>query len=187
MADTSMASVDIHGTCAKGFEAVRDAFTANFVSFGEVGAAVSVVQHGDVVVDLWAGHADVARTKPWMQNTLPNVWSTTKGMGALVAGLLIERGEMAYADRVSKYWPEFGANGKERITIGQLLSHQAGLCGPSEPSTVEDMCNQPLMAARLAAQAPLWEPGSKSGYHAITIGVLLGELVARITGKSILY
>lgn len=185
MADTSMASVDIHGTCAKGFEAVRDAFAANFVSFGEVGAAVSVVQHGEVVVDLWAGNADAARTKPWTQDTLPNVWSTTKGMGALVAGLLIERGAMAYADRVSKYWPEFAANGKERITIGQLLSHQAGLCGPTEPSTVEDMCNQPLMAARLAAQAPLWEPGSKSGYHAITIGVLLGELVARITGKSI--
>ncbi|MFZ3032630.1 MAG: serine hydrolase domain-containing protein [Parvibaculum sp.] len=185
MADTSIASVEIHGHCARGFEPVRQAFAANFTSPGEVGASVSVVQRGEVVVDLWAGHADAARTKSWSHDSLANVWSTTKGMGALVGGLLIERGLMGYAERVSKYWPEFAANGKERITIGQMFSHQAGLCGPTEPSTVEDMCNQPLMAARLAAQAPLWEPGSRSGYHALTVGVLIGELVKRITGKSI--
>ena len=185
MADTSIASVEINGSCAKGFEAVRHAFAANFASGGEVGASVAVVQHGNLVVDLWAGHADAARTKPWSQTTLANVWSTTKGMGALVGGLLVERGLMAYADRVCSYWPEFAAGGKERITIGQLFSHQAGLCGPAEPSTVEDMCNQPLMAARLAAQTPFWEPGSRTGYHALSVGVLVGELVKRITGKSI--
>ena len=185
MADSSVASVEIHGHCAKGFEPVREAFATNFTSPGEVGASFSIVRNGEPVVDLWAGHADAARTKHWSQDTLANVWSTTKGMGALVGGLLIERGEMAYAERVSKYWPEFAANGKENITIGQLLSHQAGLCGPTEPTTVEEMCDQPLMSARLAAQAPLWEPGSRSGYHAITIGVLFGELVKRITGKSI--
>ncbi len=185
MADTSIAGQDIHGHCAKGFEPVRDAFAANFASQGEIGASACVIRDGEVVVDLWGGHADAARTKPWTRNTLANVWSTTKGMGALVAGLLVERSLMAYAEKVSKYWPEFAANGKGDITIGQLLSHQAGLCGPTVSTTVEEMCNHALMAERLAAQAPLWTPGSRSGYHALTVGILLGELVARVTGKSI--
>lgn len=185
MADTSIAGQDIHGHCAKGFEPVRAAFANNFASQNEIGASVCVVRHGEVMVDLWGGHADAARTKPWTRNTLANVWSTTKGMGALVAGLLVERGLMAYAEKVSKYWPEFAANGKGDITIGQMLSHQAGLCGPSVPTTIEEMCDHALMAERLAAQAPLWTPGSRSGYHALTVGILLGELVARITGKSI--
>lgn len=185
MADTATTSQDIHGHCAKGFEPVRDAFAANFASQGEIGASVCVVRNGEVMVDLWGGHADAARTKPWARNTLANVWSTTKGMGALVGGLLVERGLMAYAEKVSKYWPEFAANGKDDITIGQMLSHQAGLCGPSVPTTVEEMCNHTLMAERLAAQAPLWTPGSRSGYHALTVGILLGELVKRVTGKSI--
>lgn len=185
MADTSIAGQEIHGHCAKGFEPVRDAFANSFASLGEIGASVSVIRHGEVMVDLWGGHADAARTKPWARNTLANVWSTTKGMGALVAGLLVERGLIAYADKVSKYWPEFAANGKGDITIGQMLSHQAGLCGPTVPTTVEEMCNHALMAERLAAQAPLWAPGSRSGYHALTVGILLGELVARVTGRSI--
>lgn len=177
--------VDIHGTCAKGYEAVREAFAANFATTDEVGASVSLVRHGEVVVDLWGGYSDAARTKSWTRDTLANVWSTTKGMGALVCGMLVERGIIAYADKVSKHWPEFAAEGKGNITIGQMLSHQAGLCGPTVPTTVEEMCNHALMAERLAAQAPLWEPGSKSGYHALTVGILAGELVARVTGKSI--
>src|SRR3546814_322667 len=98
MADTSIAGQEIHGHCAKGFEPVRDAFANSFASLGEIGASVSVIRHGEVMVDLWGGHADAARTKPWARNTLANVWSTTKGMGALVAGLLVERGLIAYAD-----------------------------------------------------------------------------------------
>tara|TARA_R110000868_G_scaffold192446_1_gene436892 strand:- start:1904 stop:3043 length:1140 start_codon:yes stop_codon:yes gene_type:complete len=177
--------VEIHGTCAKGYEAVRETFAANFTTAGEVGASVALVRRGEVMVDLWAGFADAARTKSWTHDTLANVWSTTKGMGALVCGMLVERGLIAYADKVSKYWPEFAAEGKGNITIGQMLSHQAGLCGPTVPTTVEEMCNHALMAERLAAQAPLWEPGSRSGYHALTVGILAGELVARVTGKSI--
>lgn len=176
---------EVHGTCAKGFEAVRSAFAANFATGGEVGASVSIVHQGEVVVDLWGGFADEARTKSWTRDTLANVWSTTKGMGALVCGMLVERGLISYADRVSKHWPEFAAAGKENITIGQMLSHQAGLCGPTVPTTTEEMCDHALMADRLAAQAPIWEPASRSGYHALTVGILAGEIVARVTGKSI--
>tara|TARA_R110000868_G_scaffold222266_1_gene474170 strand:- start:1456 stop:2595 length:1140 start_codon:yes stop_codon:yes gene_type:complete len=184
MSETT-SKVEIHGTCAKGYEAVRETFAANFATAGDVGASVSLVHRGEVMVDLWGGYADAARTKSWTRDTLANVWSTTKGMGALVCGMLVERGHIAYADKVSKYWPEFAAEGKGNITIGQMLSHQAGLCGPTVPTTVEEMCNHALMAERLAAQAPLWEPGSKSGYHALTVGILAGEIVARVTGKSI--
>tara|TARA_R110002110_G_scaffold86743_6_gene226318 strand:- start:5138 stop:6286 length:1149 start_codon:yes stop_codon:yes gene_type:complete len=185
MADTSIAGQDIHGYCAKGFEPVRDAFAANFAASGEIGAAVAVVRNGEAVVDLWGGYADAARTKPWTRDTLANVWSTTKSMGALVCGMLVERGLISYEDKVSKHWPEFASEGKGGITVGQMLSHQAGLCGPAVPTTIEDMCDHALMAKRLAAQVPLWTPGSRSGYHALTVGILVGELVARVTGQSV--
>lgn len=185
MTDSDIIKTEIHGSCAKEFEGVRDAFVANFAAQGEIGASVAVVQNGEAVVDLWGGYADAARTKPWTRDTLANVWSTTKGMGALVCGMLVERGLISYEDKVSRHWPEFAAEGKSGITVGQMLSHQAGLCGPAVPTTTEEMCNHTLMATRLAAQAPLWEPGSRSGYHALTAGILVGELVARVTGQSI--
>lgn len=185
MPDTSIASAEIHGTCAKSFERVRDAFAANFATLGEAGASAAVTYNGEPVVDLWAGHADAARTKPWTRDTLANVWSTTKGMGALVCGMLVERGLMSYEDKVSTHWPEFAAKGKGEITVGQMLSHQAGLCGPAVPTTSEEMCNHELMAERLAAQAPMWTPGSRSGYHALTVGILAGEVVRRASGKTI--
>ncbi|MEQ8377874.1 serine hydrolase domain-containing protein [Parvibaculum sp.] len=185
MADTSIASAEVHGTCATGFEPVREAFAANFMGAGETGASVSVVLNGEPVVDLWAGHADGKRTKPWQRDTLANVWSTTKGMGALVCGMLVERGAFSYDDKVSAYWPEFAAAGKGDITIGQMLSHQAGLCGPSVPTTAEEMCDHALMAQRLAEQAPMWAPASRSGYHALTVGILAGELVRRVSGRTI--
>lgn len=185
MADTSIASTDIHGTCAKGFERVRDAFAANFSAPGEVGASVAIVLHGEKVVDIWGGYADGNRSRPWKQETLANVWSTTKGMAALVCAMLVERGAMSYDDKVSAHWPEFAANGKADITVGQLLSHQAGLCGPAVPTTVDDYCDHGLMAARFAAQAPIWMPGSRSGYHALSVGILAGELVRRVSGKTL--
>ena len=185
MADTGIASTEIHGTCAKGFGRVRDAFAANFATLGEAGASAAVTYKGEPVVELWAGHADAAGAKPWTRDTLANVWSTTKGMGALVCGMLVERGLMSYEDKVSTHWPEFAAEGKGEITVGQMLSHQAGLCGPTVPTTSEEMCNHELMAERLAAQAPMWTPGSRSGYHALTVGILAGELVRRVTGRSI--
>ncbi|WP_421863089.1 serine hydrolase domain-containing protein [Parvibaculum sp.] len=185
MADTKIADIEIHGSCAKGFEPVRDAFAANFATLGEAGASAAVIFRGEPVADLWAGHTDAAGAKPWKRNTLANVWSTTKGMGALVCGMLVERGFMSYEDEVSKHWPEFAAEGKGDITVGQMLSHQAGLCGPAVPTTSEEMCNHELMAVRLAAQAPMWTPGSRSGYHALTVGILAGEVVRRVSGKSI--
>lgn len=185
MADTGIASTEIHGTCAKGFERVRDAFAANFATLGEAGASAAVTYKGEPVVELWAGHADAAGAKPWTRDTLANVWSTTKGMGALVCGMLVERGLMSYEDKVSTHWPEFAAEGKGEITVGQMLSHQAGLCGPTVPTTSEEMCNHELMAERLAAQAPMWTPGSRSGYHALTVGILAGEVVRRVSGRTI--
>ena len=185
MADTGIASAEIHGRCEKGFEPVRAAFATNFAELGEVGASVSVVLNGKTVADFWAGHADSQRTRPWQRDTLANVWSTTKGMGSLVCGMLVERGLISYEDKVSKHWPEFAAEGKGDITIGQMLSHQAGLCGPAVPTTSEEMCNHEMMAERMAAQAPLWDPGSRSGYHALTVGILAGELVRRVSGKTI--
>lgn len=184
MSDTKTA-VEVHGTCAKGFEAVRETFASHFSTSGEVGASVCVIRNGEVLVDLWGGYADEARTKSWTRDTLANVWSTTKGMGALVIGMLVERGLISYTDKVSKHWPEFAAEGKGDITIAQMMSHQAGLCGPDVPTTSEEMCNHALMAERLAAQKPIWEPGSCSGYHALTVGILAGEVVARVTGKTI--
>tara|TARA_R110000824_G_scaffold118960_18_gene272539 strand:- start:67650 stop:68789 length:1140 start_codon:yes stop_codon:yes gene_type:complete len=184
MSDT-FTKAEIKGTCDDAFEPVRKAFAANFATQGEVGASVCIVQNGEVKVDLWGGYADAARTRAWSHDTLANVWSTTKGMGALVCGMLVERNLIAYADKVAKYWPEFAAEGKGSITVGEMLSHQAGLCGPDVPTTVEEMCDHALMADRLAAQKPLWEPCSRSGYHALTVGILAGELVARVTGKSI--
>ena len=184
MSETKV-EVEVHGTCAKGFEGVRETFASHFATSGEVGASVCVIRNGEVLVDLWGGYADAARTKSWTRDTVANVWSTTKGMGALVIGMLVERGLISYTDKVSKHWPEFAAEGKGDITIGQMMSHQAGLCGPTVPTTAEEMCNHALMVERLAAHKPIWTPGLKSGYHALTVGILAGEVVARVTGKTI--
>jgi CubicO group peptidase (beta-lactamase class C family) len=178
----------IAGKVAPGFEPVREAFAANFErpqAYRELGAALAVYRHGDCVVDLWAGYADRARTRPWTRDTLVNLWSTTKGIAALCVARLVERGALSYADRVSDHWPDFAAAGKAEITVAQLLSHQAGLPGFADPVSIEDLFDQPGSAARLAAQAPLWPPGTANGYHAVTWGVLTAELVRRVDGRTI--
>lgn len=185
MADTGRASARVEGTCAKGFELVRDTFAGHLAAGSDVGASVCIIRNGETVVDLWGGHADAARTTPWTHDTLANVWSTTKGMAALVCAMLVERGQMDYGDKVASHWPEFVQAGKGGITVAQLLSHQAGLCGPTVPTSVEDYCNHALMAERLAAQAPIWTPGSRSGYHALSVGILAGELVRRVSSKTL--
>jgi len=176
---------NIQGTVAPGFEGVRDAFAANFETAGEVGASFAIYKDGDYLVDLWGGHKDAAKSQDWTRDTLPNVWSTTKAVGALCLALLVERGQLSYDDKVVKHWPEFGAHGKDQVTIGQMLSHQAGLSTVREPLTTEDLYDHDGMAARLAAAEPLWEPGSRSGYHALTFAFHTGEIVKRITGKTI--
>jgi CubicO group peptidase (beta-lactamase class C family) len=174
---------DIHGTCDERFAAVRDQFAANFDEGLEVGATVAVVVDGETVVDLWGGTCDDGT--PWAEDTLVNVWSTTKTMTALCALILADRGELDLHAPVARYWPEFAANGKEGVEVRHLLGHTAGLSGFQEPMTEEDYRDWDLCTSRLAAQAPWWEPGSASGYHAITQGYLVGEVVRRVSGRSL--
>ncbi|MBN0043689.1 beta-lactamase family protein [Streptomyces actuosus] len=172
----------IHGHCDPRFSAVRAAFEENFRGRGELGAGVAVSVDGRRVVDLWGGWADAARTRPWEQDTVVNVWSTTKGPVALCAHILADRGLLDLDAPVAAYWPEFAAAGKEKVLVRHLLSHRAGLAGLREPHSFEDLCDWELTTARLAATEPWWEPGSRSGYHALTYGFLVGEVVRRVAG-----
>lgn len=175
----------IHGECAPGFEAVREAFAANFDSGREVGASFAAVLDGKSVVDLWAGHADAQRSRPWQRDTVVNVFSTTKAPTALCAHMLVDRGQLDLDAPVARYWPEFAQAGKESITTRHLLSHSAGLAGVTSKLSTEALFDWKTMTETLASQAPLWEPGSQSGYHAMTYGYLVGEVIRRISGKSV--
>ena len=175
----------IDGTCDERFGAVREAFEANFASGEDVGASIAATIDGEMVIDLWGGHLDVEHTPNGKQDTIINVWSTTKTMIALCALMLADRGEIDLHAPVARYWPEFAANGKEAIEVRHLLSHTAGLSGWQEPITMDDLYDWDRNVALLAAQAPWWEPGTASGYHAITEGQLVGEVVRRVTGTSL--
>jgi CubicO group peptidase (beta-lactamase class C family) len=175
----------IHGFTTPKFEGVRAAFAANFANGSDIGASVAVTVDGEPVVDLWAGHVDAALSKPWEKDTLVNVYSTTKTMCALTALLLADRGELDFNQRVAHYWPEFAANGKGDVTVAHLMSHSAGLSGWKEPLKKEDVYDWEKATALLAAQAPYWAPGTKPGYHAMTQGFLVGEVVRRITGQTL--
>src|SRR5690606_7371278 len=164
------------------FAAVRAAFEENVRERQELGAAVAVTVDGSTVVDLWGGWADAARTRPWERDTVVNVWSTTKGPVALCAHLLADRGLLDLDAPVAAYWPEFAAAGKEKVVVGQLPSHRAGLAGLREPHSLEQLYDWELTTRRLAATEPWWEPGTRSGYHALTYGFLVGEVVRRVTG-----
>ncbi|WSV71404.1 beta-lactamase family protein [Streptomyces sp. NBC_01012] len=172
----------IQGHCDERFAAVRDAFAANFAERDELGAAVTVLLDGRPVVDLWGGWADGARTRPWERDTVVNVWSTTKGPVALCAHLLADRGLLDLDAPVAAYWPEFAAGGKESVRVRHLLSHRSGVAGLRDPHTLAELYDWELTTARLAATEPWWEPGTRSGYHAITYGFLVGEVIRRITG-----
>jgi CubicO group peptidase (beta-lactamase class C family) len=177
----------VHGKVERGFDRVRDAFAANFTrgdDYEEVGAALAVYRAGKPVVDLWAGHADRARARPWQRDTLINVYSTTKGIVATALAMLVDQGRLAYEDLVIKHWPEYGACGKQRTTVAQLLAHQAGLSGFTRPTTVADLGDWSGCTATLARQAPLWTPGAKTSYHAMTWGFLAGEIARRAGGRT---
>ncbi|MGI5487632.1 serine hydrolase domain-containing protein [Microtetraspora malaysiensis] len=176
---------EIGGDTAPGFEGVRDAFAANLAGDQEVGAAVAVYLHGTKVVDLWGGVADPGTGRTWERDTLQVVFSTTKGVTAACAHLLAQRGELDLDAPVAEYWPEFAANGKERVPVRWLLTHQAGLPALDHPITPAEAIAWHPMVTALAAQRPFWEPGTDHGYHAHTYGWLVGEVVRRVTGRSI--
>ena len=179
--------MSVQGFVAPGFERVRDAFAANFARAGdyqEVGAALAAYHRGTLVVDLWGGHADSARTRPWTRETLVNVWSATKAVTATALAVLVDRGLIAYDDPVARVWPEFAQGGKQGVTIAHVLSHQAGLPGFAEPTSVDDQRDFPGCIAKLERQAPVWAPGEATSYHAMTYGWLAGEIVRRVSGRS---
>jgi len=177
--------VTMNGFMKPGFESVGEALAQNFNDDFEVGASVSVVHKGETVVDIWAGHADLERTAPWERDTITNVWSSTKTMMFLTLLELADKGALSLHDPVHKYWPEFKANGKEDVTVAHLMAHTAGLPGWDRPMKPEDYYDHDLCASALAEQAPWWKPGTASGYHAISQGYLIGELVKRVTGMSL--
>ena len=176
---------DVDGTCAAQFEPLWDLLAAELASGEELGASVCVDVDGETVVDLWGGWADDARTRPWQADTLVNVWSVTKPVTSLAVLMLVDRGLLDVHAPVADYWPEFGAAGKGGIQVRHLLSHTSGVAGWDRPFLAQDMYDLPRATALLAAQAPWWEPGTASGYHAMSQGHLLGELVRRTTGRSL--
>src|ERR1700684_774514 len=178
-------AVKIEGTCDPKFNRVKDAFAENFEKRSEVGAAASVMLDGKTVVDIWGGYADKARTRPWTRDTLVNVWSTTKGITSICAHRLVDQGKLDLDAPVAKYWPEFAQAGKDKIPVNYLLSHRAGLPAVRKQLPPDAYVNWPVMCAALAAQEPWWEPGTAHGYHAITFGYLVGEVIRRITGKTV--
>ncbi len=176
---------DISGTCAARFAKVKDAFAANFVDNGDVGASAAVVLDGELVVDLWGGHQDVARTTPWQSDTLVNVFSTTKTMSCLSLLVLVSRGLVDVDAPVETYWPEFAQNGKGNVLVRHLLAHTAGLPAWEQRIEPTDLYDWHKVTALLAEQATWWAPGWKSGYHAITQGNLVGEVVRRVDGRTV--
>lgn len=177
--------MDVHGVCDPRFDGVRQAFVRNFDELGELGASVAVDLDGEPVVDLWAGTADRTTGRPWDEDTLALVFSTTKGWTAVCALLLWERGELDIDAPVAEVWPEFAAAGKDSVTTRHLLTHQAGLPAFDESIAVAECHDLDYVTSRLAAQAPRWQPGTAHGYHAITYGWLVGEVIRRLTGRTV--
>jgi CubicO group peptidase (beta-lactamase class C family) len=180
-----MAQMEVGGFAHDKFSAVREAFQKNLDSGADLGAAVCATVDGETVVDLWGGWADEARTRPWKADTIVNVYSTTKTMTALCALMLADQGELDFGAPVARYWPEFAQAGKSAVTVAHLMSHAAGLCGWREPIALETFYDWDRACSLLAAQEPFWAPGTAPGYHAVTQGYLVGEVVRRITGRSL--
>ncbi len=175
----------IEGLCDARFQGVREVFARNFAESGELGASVAVALGGELVVDLWAGHVDRDRTQPWERDTLVLVYSSTKGVVSLAAHMLADRGLLDFEAPVADVWPEFAQGGKESLPLRYLLTHQAGLPVVDEELPVGAELEWDIMAGALARQAPVWEPGEKTGYHAATFGWLVGEVIRRVDGRSV--
>ena len=176
---------EVSGNCDARFTPVRDALAGHLASGNELGASIVVDIDGDTVVDIWGGWSDAAHKDPWGENTITNVWSTTKTVTNLAALMLVDRGLLDPYAPVARYWPEFAQNGKEGAEVRHLLAHTSGVSGWEAPFTVEEMYDWDTSTARLAGQAPWWAPGTASGYHAANQGHLVGEVVRRVSGKPL--
>src|SRR5262245_59522483 len=177
--------VTIHGTCDPRFESACEAFETNLRTGEDIGASAAIYIEGEPVMDIWGGWLDKARTEPWQRDTIVNNFSTTKTMTALAALVLADRGELDIDTPVKKYWPEFAAAGKEDVRVRHFLAHTSGLPGWTEKVTLSDILDHEKASTLLARQAPWFKPGSTLAYHAITYGPLIGEVVRRITGKTL--
>jgi CubicO group peptidase (beta-lactamase class C family) len=177
--------LEVNGTVEDGYGKVADAFAQNFAEHDELGAAFSLYVDGEPKVDIWAGVADHTTGRTWDEDTLQLVFSTTKGAAAICVAQLVDRGKVDYDERVAAYWPEFAAEGKGEVTVGQMLSHQAGLPYVDAQLSFDDIMAVTPVVDALAAQRPVWEPGTAHGYHALTYGWLAGELVRRVDGRTI--
>jgi CubicO group peptidase (beta-lactamase class C family) len=175
----------VEGSCDPAFGGVRDLLAHQLDALAEVGASIAVQVGGRTVVDIWGGHRDPGRTMPWQADTLVNVWSTTKATVALCAHLLVDRGQLDLDAPVARYWPEFAAAGKQDMPVRYLLSHRAGLAGLREPTAPEDLYDWKVIVERLAGTEPWWVPGSAFGYHAMTYGYLVGEVIRRVSGSTV--
>ncbi len=180
-----MSSSLIHGTTDAKFSQVKQAFASSFADGLEQGAAVAVMLDGKLVVDLWGGHADKAKLKPWARDTIVNVWSATKGVVALAIAKAVEQGKLAYETPIATIWPEFASGGKQNITLNQILSHTSGLNGVNVPISEDELLAWIPYVDALAAMKPNWKPGEHCAYHALSYGHLAGEALRRATGKSI--
>ena len=176
--------VEIAGLAPARFSAVKDAFAASFAAGEELGARFTLVEAGETVLDLWGGFADRGRTRPFDETTLTPIFSTTKAVAALMVARLVDAGKLDYAQTVASVWPEFAAAGKAAVTVEQVMSHQAGLSGFPDPMDPALWFDWDAICAKLAAMAPLWPPGTASGYHPITFGYLAGEIFRRIDGRT---
>ena len=176
---------EIAGYCDPRFERVAEEFEQNFRERGEVGASVCVKLAGETFVDLWGGSADPSSNKPWVEDTITSVWSCTKGATALCAHMLVSRGLLDLEEPVVRYWPEFGQAGKESIPVKMLLNHQSGVAAISDPIPPGGLYDWEFMVKALEKQEPFWKPGSMHGYHGFTFGWLVGEVVRRVSGKSL--
>ncbi|WP_236669931.1 serine hydrolase domain-containing protein [Streptomyces antimycoticus] len=180
-----MSNDDIHGTAKPQFARLRKMLADHLATGEELGFSLHVDIYGEPVLDLWGGHKDAARQEQWREDTIVNVWSSTKPVTNLAALILADRGLIDLAAPVAEYWPEFAANGKEAIEVRHIMSHTSGVSGWETPWTIEDMYDWNRSTSQLARQSPWWEPGTASGYHACNQGQLVGEVVRRVTGKTL--
>ncbi len=177
--------MEIHGQYDKKFELIVDSFEKQFELGLDIGSSLAVTCEGEMVIDVWAGSRDKAESLPWEEDTIVNVFSSTKNATSLAAYVLADRGQLDFSAPVAKYWPEFAQQGKENILISHIMSHSSGLPGWDSPVSGQDLYDPDKVAALFENQEPWWEPGTALGYHAITIGNLMGEIIKRISGKTV--